>query len=378
MRSWDIPFYMQVARVLRREIISGKFPADKKFPDEDELASRFDVSKDVIRVSLRLLAKEDLLVRIRSKGTFVKDSGASQGLQTVLFTTFQNLIAFSILRQGIEKGIGDRNYSLSVKSIDCNDIKSELAYFKSLQSRNFAAMVLSPAVDPESDADNADTFKSLLEEGIPLLFVDRQIKDIPADMVYFDNKGSMFDAVSSIMDKGFRNFVFFSIDSRQRVAQERNSGVIEALRNSGVPLGKGNLIMRPFPRDTETDTMVEDLFSTYSGSSIEPEVIITLNDGLAWGIFQRLRKAGLHNKIKLILAVADLNCGDAEFKSILHPLYRLYDEFAPAISDILNCRFEGAAPEGLPILKSFKYKHMSHSEAQTYFQNKASADGNSF
>lgn len=56
---------------LRNDILSGKHPHGSKLPVEVTLAGELGVSRDTLRASLKALEDEGLLVRLRSKGTFV-------------------------------------------------------------------------------------------------------------------------------------------------------------------------------------------------------------------------------------------------------------------------------------------------------------------
>lgn len=56
---------------LRDKIISGVYPNGSKLPVEVALAQQLQVSRDTLRKVLRVLENEGLLIRVRSKGTFV-------------------------------------------------------------------------------------------------------------------------------------------------------------------------------------------------------------------------------------------------------------------------------------------------------------------
>lgn len=70
----NIPYYYQIANLLRRKIEDGEFGAGEKIPKETELAEAFRVSRVPIRQALALLVQDGLLYRQRGRGTFV--SGA--------------------------------------------------------------------------------------------------------------------------------------------------------------------------------------------------------------------------------------------------------------------------------------------------------------
>ena len=73
-RQTPIPLYFQVARILRKEIESGKYPPGDCIPTEMELQERFSVSRATVRQAIGDLVHQGLLERRRSKGTVVSSS----------------------------------------------------------------------------------------------------------------------------------------------------------------------------------------------------------------------------------------------------------------------------------------------------------------
>ena len=69
-----VPYYHQIANLIRRKIWEGEFPPGAKFPNEVELADIFGVSRAPVRRALALLEADGFLTRQRGRGTFVADS----------------------------------------------------------------------------------------------------------------------------------------------------------------------------------------------------------------------------------------------------------------------------------------------------------------
>lgn len=66
-----VPLYYQVMRVLKDQILSGRYETGAQLPSESELTESFGVSRVVVRQALHLLEEEGLIRRIKGKGTFV-------------------------------------------------------------------------------------------------------------------------------------------------------------------------------------------------------------------------------------------------------------------------------------------------------------------
>lgn len=69
-----LPLYLQLARYLRGQIISGRFGHRDALPGERELAERFSVSRVTVRKALKELLDEGLLQQRQGAGTFVNRS----------------------------------------------------------------------------------------------------------------------------------------------------------------------------------------------------------------------------------------------------------------------------------------------------------------
>ena len=70
-----IPYYYQIANLLRGKIENGELIAGIKLPKELDLSKHFGVSRVTLRQALAILEKEGLVTRERRKGTFVNRGG---------------------------------------------------------------------------------------------------------------------------------------------------------------------------------------------------------------------------------------------------------------------------------------------------------------
>ncbi|WP_061299959.1 GntR family transcriptional regulator [Herbidospora cretacea] len=65
--------YQQVAAELRRAIYSGEFRPGDQIPTETELMDGHQVSRNTVRLALGELENEGLILRMRRRGTFVRE-----------------------------------------------------------------------------------------------------------------------------------------------------------------------------------------------------------------------------------------------------------------------------------------------------------------
>src|SRR4051794_11952572 len=66
-----VPLYHQVEQVIRHRITTREYRSGLQIPSEHELGRELKVSRVTIREALRELVRENLLVKVQGKGTFV-------------------------------------------------------------------------------------------------------------------------------------------------------------------------------------------------------------------------------------------------------------------------------------------------------------------
>lgn len=90
----EAPLYMQVASILKDEIVNGIHPVGSLLPTEDSLCERFSVSRYTVREALRLLRDDNLVSSRRGAGTIVvPPSTADSDIRQVM--SINDLAAFA-------------------------------------------------------------------------------------------------------------------------------------------------------------------------------------------------------------------------------------------------------------------------------------------
>lgn len=95
------PLYLQLARTLKAEIVSGEHPVGSLLPTEDELTKRFSVSRYTVREALRMLRDDGFVASRRGAGTMVipprsQDADIHQIMSINDLLTFANDARFEI------------------------------------------------------------------------------------------------------------------------------------------------------------------------------------------------------------------------------------------------------------------------------------------
>jgi GntR family transcriptional regulator len=70
-REFGVPLYQQIHHLIRHRITTGHYAPGAQIPSENDLCRELHVSRVTLREALRELARDDMLVKIQGKGTFV-------------------------------------------------------------------------------------------------------------------------------------------------------------------------------------------------------------------------------------------------------------------------------------------------------------------
>ena len=86
-KELGVPLYHQIQHLLRYRIHNGQYRPGTQIPSEHDLSVELGVSRVTLREALRELVRENLLVKIQGKGTFV-NSNPPKRLAPVRYTGF--------------------------------------------------------------------------------------------------------------------------------------------------------------------------------------------------------------------------------------------------------------------------------------------------
>ena len=72
--SNDKPIFLQLADVIKSDIVSGKFKITEKLPSVRDFAIEFGVNPNTVQKALQILEDDGLIYTDRTNGKFVSDS----------------------------------------------------------------------------------------------------------------------------------------------------------------------------------------------------------------------------------------------------------------------------------------------------------------
>jgi len=144
--------YVLLSDRLKSEINLGIRPPGKQIPTEEELASRYSLSRNTVRQAISLLVEEGYLVRVQGSGTFVAEKAAAAPVRPaspvnsksigVVLPRCTNYIYPEVV-MGISESLFEHEYAM-VYRITANRIAKERQVLSELLSTNIAGLIIEP------------------------------------------------------------------------------------------------------------------------------------------------------------------------------------------------------------------------------------------
>ncbi|PCJ51614.1 MAG: hypothetical protein COA79_25810 [Planctomycetota bacterium] len=220
----------QIANALRSQIEDDQFP-DGKLPKEEALAKELGLSRGTVRAAMALLEEEDLIVRIKKKGTFIK--GANYAFQQLKKLKKLNLYYFGTyksFKNSNKPGFFGYVYNAIIAEANRNDFKINNIVIENIDSLN-------KYLEIESDGNlifgigNKKIIQAIADTGKPCVLIDHLHKNLTC--VNIDSYQGSSEAIKYLYGRGHRKFIY--IDYKNNTLNiERSNGVMDTLSALGV------------------------------------------------------------------------------------------------------------------------------------------------
>ena len=148
----------------------------------------------------------------------------------LVISDIQNPFFTSVVR-GIEDVAYKHDYSVVLCNSD-EDPEKERLYINVMRAEAVAGVIL--ASTTETNPLVADLF----DHDIPVVAIDRRIKDKRVDSVLAANTQGAFQAVSHLIALGHRRIGFVGLPLTRTTGKERYDGYARALREHGLPVSR--------------------------------------------------------------------------------------------------------------------------------------------
>lgn len=225
--------YSHLAEDLKDMILEGKIQAGEKLPSENELASRYKISRHTVRKALSILENEGYIYAEHGKGTFCSELArhTKNSRNIAVVTTYLSDYIFPRVIQGIDEVLTDNGYSILLKSTR-NSRQAEARCLEELMQKDIEGLIIEPSKS-EIFCKHVSLFERLEQYGIPYVFIQgcfAQMKDKP--QVRMDDCQGGYLLTQHLIVTGHQRILgVFKADDTQ--GRQRYRGFVKALQEAG-------------------------------------------------------------------------------------------------------------------------------------------------
>ena len=138
------------------------------------------------------------------------------------------------------------------------------------------------------ETTDKQVFTTVDKMKIPLVFFDRAFDNMKFSRVVFNDKLGAVNILNRIILEGYTKIAHFAGFSKTNIGRERYEGFVEALSENKIPIHKDWIIEGGFEMKDGYES-----FKKLNTLGNLPEVLFTVNDRVALGVYKAAKEAGL-------------------------------------------------------------------------------------
>lgn len=185
------------------------------------------------------------------------------------------------LFQGIEKAFSNSHYFLNV-AFSYDSPEQEQRCADAFLSKQICGLIL-VSCQPGAGSYYHENF---ITKGIPLVMVDRSIRDLEANFVLVDNYFAVRRITADLISQGKRKLFLFSGPEDFSCEASCIRAFTDAHSHAGLPLSPACLVKLPLTKEQGFSRTISLLKKT------QPEIILTTSSLTASGVIEALRLLG--------------------------------------------------------------------------------------
>jgi len=146
----------------------------------------------------------------------------------VLLADIQNPFYIDILR-GIEEIAYSLGFTIFIGEFSQESDKEKM-YLEKMKSELIDGLIVAP-----SSEEDPEVIK-IIKGGLPVVCVDRTLKNVPVDAVLVDNKKGAFEAVEFLIQRNYKKIAYIGGLPQIPTTIQRKEGYEEALKKYNIPI----------------------------------------------------------------------------------------------------------------------------------------------
>ncbi|MEA3364211.1 MAG: GntR family transcriptional regulator [Candidatus Hydrogenedentes bacterium] len=223
-------------RIDRKELAEGNIIAS-----ENELSSRFGISRNLARQALRELEIEGYIIRSRGRRSVV--APPSRRRQT-FFPDGSRVVAIAVHDQHclhtrtVVDGFVSQMAKHRFQTVTYNlrfDPEDEVRFIEHIPATNVAGACLWVQYD---QPETRQVIQRYCESGFPVVLIDRYLPEVDVDFAVSDNHWLGYSLTRALLERGHRIIGFAADGDNVASGRDRFEGYRRALQEADVPFRK--------------------------------------------------------------------------------------------------------------------------------------------
>lgn len=239
------------------------------------LRDTYDVNKETKEKILALATELNYKPNFNATGLA---QGSTHNIGVVL--PFITNYYFSTVITGIQEIAYNNNYNI-ILYITNDSAERELSIIQNLSLSRLDGLLVSVS----SNSDSCSHFQEIIDEGIPIVFIDRVASKIETSKVMQDDYNGAFEAVEHLVQMGYSKIAHIAGPKGLDFTEKRLTGYLDALKKHCLTTSEEWIIHSGFDQSSgEADT--------YQLLNCEqrPDAIFAVNDRKAIGAMVALKQ----------------------------------------------------------------------------------------
>jgi len=257
-------------------------------------------------------------------------TGSTQTVALLAQNLVQSFIGYLV--NAVEENLARHNYGLILASSQ-EDPEREKRMLNVLASQSIDGLLYIPVSNHDGDYVSA-----LIEEGIPVVFLDRYIPGVPADVVMTDNIAAAKTITNHLLEQGCQHIICLSFSDEASSALDRVEGYQQALRERGLPVTESRTLVTPYM----TDWAIDQVLTEYMNDQGLPDGILCTTDDFVVRTIKVLKKRGIRIPEQVKVAGGFVQCPWNELLESPVPIvHQNFEAMARQAVEFLVDRLEG-------------------------------------
>jgi GntR family transcriptional regulator, arabinose operon transcriptional repressor len=279
-----LPRYYQIYSALLTQIKSGQLSVGEALPPERVIAEDYGVARLTVVKALDLLEHDGLIDKQQGRGSFVLPFSKPQS-KTIAYIK----VGWHVYHElgGISQMALMQKYQLQTLAVDLEFSKLG-TYLETCIENGVQGLI----VYARAGYEDLDLYQNLIQQGIPIVMVDRYYSDIDTDHVVYNDKETTYKLTEKLIQRGHQRIAIIpGFEVQATSVQHRLAGYRRALKKYKVPYEEDLMWLELYntilPEKTSSDRQQTMLFEKLTQT--RPTAILTINDGIYENLSHDLR-----------------------------------------------------------------------------------------